>query len=57
MPLAMLTESAKQVKTRMQLQSKASAAGGEYYNGMVDCFRKIVAKEGCVGHSAVLICS
>merc|ERR1712093_62407 len=33
------------VKTRIQLQSKASATGLQY-NGMVDCFRKIIAQEG-----------
>ncbi|KAM0747790.1 mitochondrial carrier [Meredithblackwellia eburnea MCA 4105] len=34
------------VKTRMQLQTGKAVAGAEHYNGMVDCFRKIVAKEG-----------
>ncbi|CAO1632358.1 unnamed protein product [Sympodiomycopsis kandeliae] len=33
------------VKTRMQLQT-ASATGAERYNGMLDCFRKIIASEG-----------
>ncbi|GAA98857.1 hypothetical protein E5Q_05545 [Mixia osmundae IAM 14324] len=33
------------VKTRIQLQG-GSKAGGTQYNGMVDCFRKIIAEEG-----------
>ncbi|PWN98110.1 mitochondrial carrier [Tilletiopsis washingtonensis] len=33
------------VKTRMQLQTSA-AVGADRYNGMVDCFRKIIATEG-----------
>ncbi|KAL2208141.1 mitochondrial 2-oxodicarboxylate carrier 2 [Sarocladium strictum] len=33
------------VKTRVQLQT-AGATGAEAYNGMVDCFRKIVKHEG-----------
>jgi solute carrier family 25 2-oxodicarboxylate transporter 21 len=33
------------VKTRVQLQTKA-AAGAEAYNGMLDCFRKIIKTEG-----------
>jgi len=32
----------------MQLQVGKPVAGAEHYNGMVDCFRKIIAKEGCV---------
>jgi hypothetical protein len=35
-----------QVKTRMQLQVGKPVAGAEHYNGMVDCFKKIIAKEG-----------
>jgi hypothetical protein len=31
------------VKTRFQLQVKGS---GEQYNGMIDCFRKIIKNEG-----------
>ncbi|KAJ5546828.1 hypothetical protein N7494_004413 [Penicillium frequentans] len=34
------------VKTRVQLQSGAATAGAEHYNGMVDCFRKIIKQEG-----------
>ncbi|KAJ5630725.1 uncharacterized protein N7484_010825 [Penicillium longicatenatum] len=34
------------VKTRVQLQSGTAAAGAEHYNGMVDCFRKIIKHEG-----------
>ncbi|GAA6062933.1 hypothetical protein JCM10212_005946 [Sporobolomyces blumeae] len=34
------------VKTRMQLQVGKPVAGAEHYNGMVDCFRKIIAREG-----------
>ncbi|POY72925.1 hypothetical protein BMF94_4086 [Rhodotorula taiwanensis] len=30
----------------MQLQVGKPVAGAEHYNGMVDCFRKIIAKEG-----------
>ncbi|GJN93890.1 hypothetical protein Rhopal_006949-T1 [Rhodotorula paludigena] len=37
---------ASQVKTRMQLQVGKAVPGAEHYNGMVDCFRKIIAKEG-----------
>jgi len=33
------------VKTRVQLQTGAGA-GGESYNGMIDCFRKIIKNEG-----------
>ncbi|PWN21217.1 putative ODC2-mitochondrial 2-oxodicarboxylate carrier [Microstroma glucosiphilum] len=33
------------VKTRMQLQT-ASAVGADRYNGMFDCFKKIIANEG-----------
>jgi solute carrier family 25 2-oxodicarboxylate transporter 21 len=33
------------VKTRVQLQTKA-AAGAEAYNGMLDCFRKIIKTDG-----------
>ena len=36
------------VKTRLQNQSKASAAGLRY-SGPIDCFRKIVAAEGVGG--------
>lgn len=32
----------------MQLQVGKPVAGAEHYNGMVDCFRKIIAKEGSV---------
>ncbi|BGP19918.1 hypothetical protein JCM10213_008607 [Rhodosporidiobolus nylandii] len=39
-------ENGLQVKTRMQLQVGKPVAGAEHYNGMVDCFRKIIAKEG-----------
>lgn len=35
-----------QVKTRMQLQVGKAVPGAEHYDGMVDCFRKIIAKEG-----------
>lgn len=31
----------------MQLQVGKAVPGAEHYNGMVDCFRKIIAKEGC----------
>lgn len=34
----------------MQLQVGKPVAGAEHYNGMVDCFRKIIAKEGSVHH-------
>ncbi|KAF2019075.1 mitochondrial carrier [Aaosphaeria arxii CBS 175.79] len=34
------------VKTRVQLQTGKGAAGEEAYNGMVDCFRKIIKNEG-----------
>ncbi|OJI97583.1 hypothetical protein ASPVEDRAFT_37010 [Aspergillus versicolor CBS 583.65] len=34
------------VKTRVQLQQGAGAAGEEGYNGMFDCFRKIIRNEG-----------
>ncbi|KAL4969043.1 putative mitochondrial 2-oxodicarboxylate carrier protein [Aspergillus stella-maris] len=34
------------VKTRVQLQQGAGAAGEEGYNGMLDCFRKIIRNEG-----------
>ncbi|GAA5878332.1 hypothetical protein JCM8547_006235 [Rhodosporidiobolus lusitaniae] len=34
------------VKTRMQLQVGKAVPGAEHYDGMVDCFRKIIAKEG-----------
>lgn len=33
------------VKTRIQIQTGKGAAG-EGYNGMLDCFRKIIAQEG-----------
>ncbi|MCJ1399807.1 Mitochondrial 2-oxodicarboxylate carrier 2 [Xylographa trunciseda] len=33
------------VKTRVQLQT-GKGVGDEYYNGMVDCFRKIIKNEG-----------
>jgi solute carrier family 25 2-oxodicarboxylate transporter 21 len=33
------------VKTRVQLQT-GKVAGEEGYNGMVDCFRKIIKHEG-----------
>ena len=33
------------VKTRVQLQ-QGKGAGEDSYNGMVDCFRKIVKNEG-----------
>jgi solute carrier family 25 2-oxodicarboxylate transporter 21 len=29
-----------------QLQTGAATAGGEHYNGMFDCFRKIIKQEG-----------
>lgn len=35
-----------QVKTRIQLQGKKGVGSGVYYDGMVDCFRKIIAQEG-----------
>jgi solute carrier family 25 2-oxodicarboxylate transporter 21 len=34
------------IKTRIQLQTGTSAAGGEAYTGMLDCFQKIVKTEG-----------
>ena len=34
------------VKTRVQLQTGPAVAGSDHYTGMVDCFRKIIAKEG-----------
>jgi len=34
------------VKTRVQLQVGVGPAGADQYNGMVDCFRKIVKNEG-----------
>ncbi|KAJ6123161.1 2-oxodicarboxylate carrier 2 [Penicillium capsulatum] len=34
------------VKTRVQLQTGTPAAGAEHYNGMFDCFRKIIKNEG-----------
>ncbi|EXJ86232.1 hypothetical protein A1O1_06602 [Capronia coronata CBS 617.96] len=34
------------IKTRVQLQGKAPVPGQDYYNGMLDCFRKIVKNEG-----------
>lgn len=34
------------VKTRVQLQSGTPIAGAEHYNGMFDCFRKIIKHEG-----------
>lgn len=33
------------VKTRVQLQS-GKGVGDDAYNGMVDCFRKIIKNEG-----------
>ncbi|KAJ5297879.1 hypothetical protein N7508_008128, partial [Penicillium antarcticum] len=33
-------------ETRIQLQTKTAIAGAEHYNGMFDCFRKIVKHEG-----------
>jgi solute carrier family 25 2-oxodicarboxylate transporter 21 len=30
----------------MQLQVGKPVAGAEHYNGMVDCFKKIIAREG-----------
>ncbi|KNZ54662.1 hypothetical protein VP01_288g7 [Puccinia sorghi] len=35
-----------QVKTRIQLQGKVAIPGQESYNGMVDCFQKIIKTEG-----------
>ncbi|CAD6587563.1 MAG: hypothetical protein CYPHOPRED_003966 [Cyphobasidiales sp. Tagirdzhanova-0007] len=35
-----------QVKTRIQLQGGRSSTTGVYYEGMVDCFKKIIAQEG-----------
>lgn len=37
-----------QVKTRMQLQVGKPVPGQEHYNGMVDTFQKIIAREGYV---------
>ena len=34
------------IKTRVQLQGKVALPGQDYYNGMLDCFRKIVKNEG-----------
>ncbi|KAJ5436886.1 Mitochondrial carrier protein [Penicillium cf. griseofulvum] len=34
------------LKTRIQLQTGAPVAGVDHYNGMFDCFRKIVKNEG-----------
>lgn len=34
------------VKTRIQLQGKVTVAGQDSYNGMVDCFQKIIKTEG-----------
>jgi solute carrier family 25 2-oxodicarboxylate transporter 21 len=34
------------VKTRIQLQTSGKVVGDEGYNGMVDCFRKIIKNEG-----------
>ncbi|CRK23944.1 hypothetical protein BN1723_003083 [Verticillium longisporum] len=34
------------VKTRVQLQTGVPTAGADHYNGMIDCFRKIVRNEG-----------
>ncbi|KAF8474746.1 mitochondrial carrier domain-containing protein [Kalaharituber pfeilii] len=34
------------VKTRVQLQVGTAKAGTDHYNGMVDCFRKIIKNEG-----------
>ncbi|GAA5923386.1 hypothetical protein JCM3775_007523 [Rhodotorula graminis] len=45
-PLSPPPRALLQVKTRMQLQVGKPVAGAEHYNGMVDCFRKIIAKEG-----------
>lgn len=36
----------------MQLQVGKAVPGAEHYDGMVDCFRKIIAKEGCVARMA-----
>lgn len=33
-------------KDRRQLQGKAPVPGQDYYNGMLDCFRKIIKNEG-----------
>jgi hypothetical protein len=35
------------VKTRIQLQT-GKGTGADHYNGMVDCFRKIVKNEGYI---------
>lgn len=37
------------VKTRVQLQT-GPATGPEGYNGMMDCFRKIIKNEGYLLH-------
>lgn len=34
------------VKTRVQLQTGKAAAGADTYNGMFDCFSKIIRNEG-----------
>lgn len=34
------------VKTRMQLQVGKPVPGQEHYNGMLDCFKKIIKQEG-----------
>ncbi|KAG0144234.1 hypothetical protein CROQUDRAFT_672496 [Cronartium quercuum f. sp. fusiforme G11] len=34
------------VKTRIQLQGKVVVAGQDSYNGMIDCFQKIIKTEG-----------
>lgn len=34
------------IKTRIQIQGRVPVPGQDHYNGMVDCFRKIVANEG-----------
>lgn len=38
----------------MQLQVGKPVAGAEHYNGMVDCFRKIIAKEGSVRNTPLI---
>lgn len=35
----------------MQLQTKVEVPGAERYNGMVDCFKKIIKSEGLVVES------
>lgn len=37
----------------MQLQIGKPVAGAEHYNGMVDCFKKIIAREGYVFQGAL----